>query len=399
MIVHTSKWVVPVSRPVIRDGAVAVAGDRIQAVGPAEEVLAGFQGLVCDHGCGALLPGLVNCHVHLEFSALAGRIPPQARWEKWLEATLEAFRGLSAAEVEAGIARGIEALRRVGTALVGEVTNSGASWPSLKKSPLSYHLFYECLGFDLLEPFDLPQRFPFLARPEVADSPHISAAAHAPYSVSAPLFQAVSRWNRQRSRPQMVHLAESRAEMNFLARGNKFLENLLKSRGRWMEGYQPPGTGPVAYLEDLSFLGKRTLAVHGTRLDTEEIALLARTGTRLVLCPRANRYTGAGTPPVAKLIRAKVPLALGSDSLAGNWDLNLFAEMRWLHRVFPAYPGEKWLRLGTLSGAWALGRERDFGSLEPGKKAAMGFIPLEGGAEFWEELFAAGARGKFRWLH
>ncbi len=290
-------------------------------------------------------------------------------------------------------------MRQSGTALVGEVTNTGVSWPYLEKSLLSYHLFYECLGFDLQEPFSLSERFPFLARPEVAGSPYISAAAHAPYSVSAALFQAVSRWNRERRRPQMVHLAESRAEMNFLARGNKFLKSLLQSRGRWVEGYQPPGIGPAAYLETLSFLGKRTLTVHGTRLDAEEIALLARTGSRVVLCPRANRYTGAGTPPVAKLVRARVPLALGSDSLAGNWDLNLFAEMRWLHRVFPAYPGDLWLRLGTLSGARALGREGDFGSLEPGKKAALGFIPLNGGQEFWEDLFTTGSQGKFRWLH
>ena len=68
MIAHVSKWVLPVSGPPIRDGAVVVAGDRIAAVGPAAEVLTGFTGLICDHGDGAILPGLVNCHVHLEFS-------------------------------------------------------------------------------------------------------------------------------------------------------------------------------------------------------------------------------------------------------------------------------------------------------------------------------------------
>ena len=73
-----------------------------------------------------------------------------------------------------------------------------------------------------------------------------------------------------------------------------------------------------------------------------------------------------------RLLQAGVNLALGTDSLAGNWDLNLFGEMRWLHRNFPAYPGDLWLRLGTLNGAQALGRDRDLGSLEPGKKAAFG---------------------------
>ena len=73
--------------------------------------------------------------------------------------------------------------------------------------------------------------------------------------------------------------------------------------------------------------------------------------------------------------------------------------MLWLYRHYPQYPRDLWLRLGTLNGARALGRDRDLGSLEPGKKAALGFIPLKGGlGNFWGELFTAGAAGKFRWL-
>jgi cytosine/adenosine deaminase-related metal-dependent hydrolase len=399
MIAHVSKWVLPVSRPPIREGAVVLSGDRIRAVGPAAEVLAGFQGLVCDHGAGAILPGLVNCHVHLEFSPLAERIPPQEHWEDWLEAALAGFGALSPAEVDTGVSQALEDLWRRGTILVGEVTNTGASWPYLQNSPLSYHLFYECLGFNLKGQVNLPESFPFLGRPEVAGSRCVSAAAHAPYSVSASLFQAIGAWNAGQSRPQTVHLAESRAEREFLSKGNGFFEGLLQRRGRWVPEFQPPRLSPAAYLQSLDFLGPRTLAVHGAWLSEADCDLLGRTGTWLVLCPRANRYTGAGTPPVADLIGRQVPLALGTDSLAGNWDLNLFGEMRWLYKNFPAYPGDLWLRLGTLNGARALGRAAELGSLEPGKKAALGFIPLDGEPDFWRELFAAGAAGRFRWLH
>jgi cytosine/adenosine deaminase-related metal-dependent hydrolase len=398
MIAHVSKWVLPVSGPPIRDGAVVVQGDRIVAVGPAAEVLSGFIGLICEPGHGAILPGVVNCHVHLEFSALAGKVPPQERWEDWLEATLAAHGALAAGEIEAGIPQAIEALWQSGAVLVGEVTNTGASWPLLESGPLSYHLFYECLGFDLLKKFNLPEVFPFFGRPEVADRAGISAAAHAPYSVSAPLFRAVGEWNSARSGLQMVHLAESQAELDFLVRGDGFFEGLLKRRGRWVPDFQPPGMSPPAYLNRLGFLNFRTLAVHGTQLNAGDCDLLAATKTWLVLCPRANRYTGAGAPPVPDLLKAGVNLALGTDSLAGNWDLNLFGEMLWLYQNFPAWPGDLWLRLGTLNGAQALGRDREFGSLDPGKKAALGFLPLEGSRDFWGELFTAGATGKWRWL-
>jgi cytosine/adenosine deaminase-related metal-dependent hydrolase len=401
MIAHVSKWVLPVSGPPIRDGAVVIKGHRIAAVGPAAEVLTGFTGLVCDHGDGAILPGLVNCHVHLEFSALAGRVPPQGRWEDWLEATLAAYGALSPEDIEAGIAQATEALWQSGAVLVGEVTNTGASWPHLESGPLAYHLFYECLGFDLVEAFDLPEKFPWFGRPEVAAAAWVSAAAHAPYSVSAALFRAVAAWNTARRGPQTVHLAESQAEIDFLASGNGFFEGLLKRRGRWAPDFQPPGPDAAAYLDGLGFLGPRTLTVHGTQLGAADCGRLAETQTWLVLCPRANRYTGAGIPPVPELLQAGVNLCLGTDSLAGNWDLNLFGEMLWLHQNFPACPGDLWLRLGTQDGARALGRDREFGSLEPGKNAALGFIPVTGttgSQDFWGELFVNGAAGKWRWL-
>lgn len=398
MIAHVSRWVLPVSQPPIQEGAVVVAQDRIQAVGPAKEILKSFAGPVCDHGEGAILPGLVNCHTHLEFSALAGRVPPRARWEDWLEATLIAFARLTQKDMERGIAQGIKALRECGTILVGEVSNTAASWPYLEDSPLDYHLFYECLGFDLWDLRNLEEAFPFFTLPAAANASWVSAGAHAPYSVSPALFRAIRAWNAARRRPQTVHLSESQAEGDFLARGGGFFKDFLQQRGRGLEGFQPPGLSPAPYLAGLDFLGPSTLAVHGVWLTKSDCDLLARTQTCLVICPRANRYTGAGTPPVPELLRAGVPLALGTDSLAGNWDLNLFGEMLWLYENFPDYPGDLWLRLGTLNGAQALGRQDDIGSLEPGKKAALGYIPLAGAADLWGELFTTGAAGEFCWI-
>jgi cytosine/adenosine deaminase-related metal-dependent hydrolase len=399
MIAHVSRWVLPVSGPPLDDGAVLVAGGRIQAVGPASEVLRGFAGPVRDHGSGAILPGLVNCHTHLEFSALAGKVPPQERWEDWLQLTLAAAATLSPEERETGILRGLADLHSCGTALVGDISNTGESLPHLAASSLEYQLFFECLGFDLLDLSHLEEAFPFFATPQVDDNPHISAATHAPYSVSPALFRAVRDWNRARKRPQSVHLDESPAERDFLARGDGFFKNLLQARGRWVPDFSPPGMSPAAYLNSLDFWGPDTLAVHAVQLQPPDCALLARTGAWVILCPRANAYTGAGAPPVPELLDAGVPLALSTDSLAGNHDLNLFGEMLWLLAKYPRYPGDLWLRLGTLQGARALQRDDDLGSLEPGKKAALGFLPLTGGNDFWEELYTKGAAGEWQWLN
>jgi cytosine/adenosine deaminase-related metal-dependent hydrolase len=397
MTAHLARWVLPVSGPPIEHGAVVTANGRVEQVGGAAQVLAGFSGSVQEHGEGAILPGLVNCHTHLEFSALESVIPPQERWEDWLAAALQAYGGLSPEEVEAGIARGIAALYDSGTILAGEVSNTGRSRPQLAGGPLKFHLFYECLGFDLQEVEALEAEFPFLAD-GAGRSPDISAGAHAPYSVSPALFKAIARWNRARGRMQAVHLAESLEEERFLAGGGGFFRKLLQARGRWTPDYKPPGLSPAAYLDSLGFWGPDTLAVHGVWLTPAEMELLARRRTWLILCPRANRYTGSGLPQVEEMFQAGVALALGTDSLAGNWDLNLFGEMLWLRQGFPRVPGGRWLELGTWNGARALGREKDFGSLTPGKRAALGFVPLRGRGDFWTELYAAGAAGQWRWI-
>ena len=85
--------------PVITDGAVAVAGDRIVAVGPAAAIrqdwhdngLGAEEIVFFDHGDGAIIPALVNTHLHLEFTALQGAVPPQANLPAWLQAAIDAF--------------------------------------------------------------------------------------------------------------------------------------------------------------------------------------------------------------------------------------------------------------------------------------------------------------------
>ena len=370
--IFSAPWVLPISAPALAEGAVAVAEGRILAVGPRAELLASYRG-VPEERCQALLmPGLVNGHCHLELSHL-GDIPAPAPGEPlatWISRLL-ARRGAGEGDGPEILARASEALReqgRAGTVLVADIGNT--------------------LHEELWRPApDLPEVLPLLellapTRPAVAAALErlaglddaLAAAAHAPYSTAAEVLRAVKARCRRLGQVFSVHCAESREEVDFIGgRGGPF-EDFLRRRGAWDGTLDFSGRGHLgsaAYLHALGLLDGGTLLVHGVHLSTEELGLIAATGSHLCLCPGSNQTLAVGRAPLPEMLAAGLLPALGTDSRASNPSLDLWREMRLLAIAHPRVEPSLVLAMATRGGALALGRDVDYGSLAPGRVAAM----------------------------
>lgn len=395
---YRADWVLPIASPPLPGGWVEIAEGRVVAVGAAAS--AGREAV--DLGETAVLPGLVNAHTHLELSHLDGSIPPAARFVDWIRRVVAERRPAddtaATARVVAGIDAGIAAALATGTAVTGDISNSLLSVPALAASPLAAVVFHELIRFNAPSPeavvADATARWPAGG---AGGDVRLSLAAHAPYSVAPRLFRRIRE--AAGATPISVHLSESPAEVEFIQHGTGDWRRFLEDIGAWDPEWRVPGVSPVAYLDDLGFLGRETLAVHGVQMTGEDLATLKRRAATLVLCPRSNQRTGAGVPPVERIFASGVRVAVGTDSLASTPDLNVFAELAELRRLAPAVPAARLLESATLTGAAALGLGAEFGSIEAGKRARLLAVAIPPSVSDVEEYLVAGiAPGQIRWI-
>jgi cytosine/adenosine deaminase-related metal-dependent hydrolase len=379
---HIARWVVPVSRPPIENGAIATFEGKIVEVGPASELRSSYLAEIIDYGDSILCPALINTHSHLELSPLRWRLSPSGSFVDWVRSLIEARDLIRPGEWEPAICQAIKEMQQNGTIAVGDVGNLDVIplFASRKDGAWSLRgVFFKeiiCPVADKAKG-EIPLSLPFLNEriAELVDilgpSFHYALSAHAPYSV-APLFlKAIKAWDQGHGMPFSIHVAESEEEIEFLQGGQGPIRELMQEKGHWPLNYDLPKASPVKYLEILGLLDRHTVCIHCIHVDREDISILAEKGASVCLCPRSNVFLGVGVSPAEELHASGVPLALGTDSLASNDQLSIFAEMASLSKLVPGLPPEAIFRAGTYGGARALGISGELGSLGKGKDAVF----------------------------
>jgi len=357
----SARWVFPATSPPLPGGTITIRGDRIVGVHPAGDRTADV-----DFGNAAIIPGLVNAHTHLDLTGLRGLVPPGPDCVGWLQGVVLKRRAQLPEAVAADIRAGLNECLESGTTLIGDIAAGGQSWDALSSSPIWSVCFRELLGLPGSRVHAVWGELVQWAR-EHPDTPtcRVGVSPHAPYSVHKALIEAAARlW------PVCIHVAESQVEQQLLERRDGPFVPFLRDLGVW----DPSGFAP-SWDWVLWKLSRAPAAIiaHGNHLSP--MAPVPPNAT-VVYCPRTHAAFGHPPHPFREMLARGVRVALGTDSLASNPDLDLLAEARFLQAKFQDVPGEQLLRMATINGATALGFGTLTGSLEPGKSADMVVVPL-----------------------
>ena len=401
MTAYTAEWVLPMtgSAPIHR-GSISIEHERITAVGD------GRSDGARDLGSVALMPALVNAHTHLELSYLRGQVPPAHRFLDWIRTIMETRRRYpdpADARILDAARDAIAEAHATGTGLIGDISNTLVTPPLLREASMPGQVFFELLRFNAEDAQPIIREARAKVDAAAADNSQVrvSLAPHAPYSVSPALFAAVrADLDAHPGTVTSVHLSESPEELEFIKHGTGPWRVLLEELGAWTDAWQPPPeVSPVGYLEEIGFLDRRVIAVHGVQFDGDDLDRLRSRGMTIVSCPRSNQHVGVGAPPLEAFYAMNVSVAFGTDSLASVPDLNLFAEIAEARRLAPRVSARAILESATRCGAVALGFGEDYGTIEPGKRAAVIAVRVPANVADVEEYLLSGiAASDITWV-
>jgi cytosine/adenosine deaminase-related metal-dependent hydrolase len=367
-VVKISTRLLVADRGAILENAVVIAHEgRVREILPAEsasKIRADRKINLARH---ILHPGFINAHCHLELSFLKGKLAPGMRFTDWIAEVVKKRNRASPASVNSAIRHAITRMIRSGTTCVGDVTSSGAVTPLVLSSGLRAVIFHEAIGFDpAIAGVKLKQMVDGVERAQGADIVTHGVSPHAVYSVSEALMRGVADYAALRAKPLAIHLAETPEEAMFSKKGTGPLRDLLTKLKVNVPGGHP-GKAPVKAVEQTGALTGAAL-IHLNHPERGDITRVKKAGACVVVCPNSNRWFGRDMTnhPLMELMEKSIPVAMGTDSLASNLDLDMAGEMTAALEDFPFLTPADVFHMATIGGAKALQLPKGCGSLHVG---------------------------------
>ncbi|MGD8456251.1 MAG: amidohydrolase [Anaerolineales bacterium] len=363
MIAHGALMTVDKNDTMIADGAVVIAGDRIEKVGTFQEISSQYPDYeVIDATGMVVMPGFVNTHTHLSMT-MTRSIADDIDAFKWLPVIWAVEKNISEESVYAGAMLGIAEMIASGTTCFNDhYFMMGNVAKAVDKTGIRADL-----AEAILENRNRKKGQEGLRKnKEFTEEWHGRAngrirariGPHALYTCSTDLVVQARQLANELGVGMHMHVAESALEMKLV-------------------GKKAAGETSVQHLHALDILGPDFVIAHGLTINEKDIEILASIGTGISHCPQAyGKVGGWPFPPVDEWIEAGINVGLGSDGVASNNNMDMIDEMRtatFTRKLFArdgrVLPARQVIRMATQMGADVLGLGDEIGSLEEGKKA------------------------------
>jgi 5-methylthioadenosine/S-adenosylhomocysteine deaminase len=372
--IYTARYVVTMDAQhrLVDDGAVAIRGDRIVAVGKRSDIEKQFQpSHRLDRPEALIMPGLINTHTHAAMSLFRG-IADDLKLQDWLEKYIfpAEAKNVTPDFVLWGTRLAcLEMMLSGTTTFVDMYYFEDRVAEAAKEAGMRGILGETILKFkspDAATPADA-LRFTELFFRQYNDDPLIvpAVAPHAIYTNNDADLQAARKLADKYREPLVIHLSETKTEN----------EDALRTRGM----------SPTRLLDKLRVLNGPTIAAHGVWLDDADMKILKARGTGIAHCPSSNMKLASGVAPVVKLLNLGIPTGLGTDGPAGSnndfdlmEEMNLAADLQKVSTGDPTVlPAEQAVAMATIFGARVAGLDKQIGSLEAGKRADLITLRLD----------------------
>ncbi|MGI9106112.1 MAG: amidohydrolase family protein [Pyrinomonadaceae bacterium] len=388
--IYCARWVLPVTKPAIEDGAVAIDGASIVGVGTRGELAAEFpEAAQADFGEAAIMPGLVNCHSHLELTAMRGLLEDvEGDFYAWLrKLTIARAERMTADDLRVSATWGAVEAARAGVTCLGDASSAGeTSMTALLEVGLRGIVYQEVISPDAQAAHEkLAQLREEVARLRERETAlvRVGVSPHAPYTLSEKLLAGTADYALAKRLPLMLHAAESEAEDQLLKYGRGAFAESYARRG--IEWYSPL-MSPIQYLSTCGVLAAHPLLAHCVRVDEADIETIREARASVAHCPKSNLKLGHGYAPFTSM--REIARGFGSDSVASNNTCDILEEARFATLLArhhgpdsvgsDTYTADDALRDATHGGARALGLGEQIGSLQDGAQADLIIVKLDG---------------------
>ncbi len=372
VVTHGIVVTMDAGRTIDQDGAVAVRGDTIVAVGPRAEIEGKYKASqTIDAKGGLVLPGFINGHTHVPMTLFRG-LHDDVTLDDWLRKFIFPAEAKNVNEdfVRWGTRLAAAEQIRAGVTTFADMYYfEDAIAEETKAAGMRGVLGETFIDFpapdNKSEAEMLAYTEKFLKKWQGDPLIHAAPAPHSIYTCSKKTLQDAAALARRYHAPILIHVAEMKKERD--------------------ESETQNGTSPVQYLDKLGILGPDVVAAHCIFVDARDRKTLAERGVGCVHNPSSNMMIASGVAPVPEERAAGVAVGLGTDGPAGSnndldimEEIDLAAKLAKISKMNPLAIGAKdVVAMATIEGARAVHLEKEIGSLEAGKKADLVLISLD----------------------